>query len=81
MDHQGAMCTRHGAHQGEAEGFRVVRIQGVALSGFEKMREMAMEMWGKHGEKPWKSMGNQWEKLGKSGRSGETQRVQWSRLP
>ena len=31
MDHQGAMCTRHGAHKGEAEGFRVVRIQGVAL--------------------------------------------------
>ena len=50
-------------------------------SVFEKMGEMAMEIWGKHGEKPWKSMGNPWEKLGKSGRSGENQRVQWSRLP
>ena len=47
----------------------------------QQMGEMAMEIWGKHGEKPWKSMGNPWEKLGKSGRSGETQRVQWSRLP
>ena len=31
--------------------------------------EMAMEIWGKHGEKPWKSMGNPWEKVGTSGRS------------
>ena len=51
------MCPRDRADKGETEGFRVVRIQAVALG--KTMGKTFRQMWGVVSamEKPWENIG------------------------
>ena len=68
---RGAVCSRHGAHKGEAEGFGVVGIQAVALENHGEIHGENHEIWGKTYGKPMENHGKPMEIMENHGKPME----------